>query len=68
MPMRIRFEHQTLSSGQHAVTSPDVKGFCIVAATPEGAIGQAVEMLILIWRRRAGVVQERIAAVEFEAA
>ena len=68
MPMRIRFEHQTLSPGQHAVTSPDVKGFCIVAATPKEAIDQAVEMLILIRRRRPGVVQERIADIEFEAA
>lgn len=68
MPDRIRFEHQTLATGQHAVTSPDIKGFCIVAATPEQAVDQAMEMLMVMRRRNGGDARRRIAAVEFEAA
>ena len=68
MPDRIRFEHQTLASGQHAVTSPDIRGFCIVAATPEQAVDQAMEMLMVMRRRDGDDPHGRIAAVEFEAA
>ncbi len=68
MSSRIRFEHQTLTSGQHAVTSPDITGFCVVAATPEDAVEQAKEMLMLMRRRDIGTSRERIAAIAFEAA
>lgn len=68
MPSRVRFEHQTLTSGQHAVTSPDITGFCVVAATSEDAVEQAMGMLMLMRRHDVGTAGERIAAIEFEAA
>ena len=36
MSSRVRFTHEVLTSGQHAILSPDIKGFCVV-----GAIGES---------------------------
>lgn len=55
-----RFEHRILSSGEHCVTSPDVKGLCAVAGTEaEARLGAAVllaefERLGLSIRPRSG--------------
>ena len=35
MTQRVRFEHKVLTSGQHAILSPDVLGFCVVGAPGE---------------------------------
>ncbi len=40
-----RLEHSVLPSGQHAITSPDVKGFCIVRDTESDARRAAVDMV-----------------------
>ena len=66
MTNRIRFTHKELSSGQHAITSPDIKGFCIVAATSQEALQQAIAMLSVIRKRETGSAEEIVSAVEFE--
>ena len=68
MTNRIRFLHKELDSGQHSITSPDLKGFCIVAATETEAVKQAIDMLEVIRSRRGNANHERVVAVEFEAA
>ncbi len=68
MTNRIRFKYEELASGQCAITSPDLKGFCVVAATPQDALDEALEMLAVIRGRQAGAAPERITAVEYEAA
>jgi hypothetical protein len=51
--MRIRLEHKTLADGRfHVVTSPDLKGFHVSAATREEAEREAFAMLALIRRER----------------
>ncbi len=71
MPNRITFEHKVLTSGQHAITSPDIKGFCVVGA-PDDTLSnverQAIEAVSLLRNRSAGAVRERVVAIEYEAA
>lgn len=40
-----RFEHRTLSSGEHCVISPDVKGLCAVGETEAEAHDGAAALL-----------------------
>ena len=40
-----RYEHRILSSGEHCVTSPDVRGLCAIAATEAEARRGAVALL-----------------------
>ncbi len=54
MPDRITFEHKVLTSGQHAITSPDIKGFCVVGApgdTVSDVEQQAFDVLRLLQKR-----------------
>lgn len=40
-----RFEHRVLSSGEHCVTSPDIRGLCAVAPTEAESRQGAVALL-----------------------
>ena len=54
MTQRVRFTHQELSSGQHAILSPDIKGFCVIGAPGESrwdVEAQAFECLTLLQKR-----------------
>ena len=69
MPSKVRFTLTQLASGQHAITSPDIKGFCIVGAPGESAFEverQAVDALMLLRQHEAGP-SRGIAAIEFAA-
>ena len=62
-----RFEHRILSSGEHCVTSPDVKGLCAVAATEAEARRGAVALLAEF--QRLGLpIRPRSASPKHEAA
>ena len=70
MRNRITFEHSTLSTGQHVISSPDVNGFRVIGA-PGASLAvvqrQALEVLQLM-RSRKGAGHDRLSAVEYEAA
>ncbi len=69
MPRKVRFEHKVLSeTGQHVITSPDIKGFCIVAETYLQAERDAFDMLALLHSQGLGAAPGRLASIEFEAA
>ncbi len=45
MPDEPRLIHRVLSSGEHSITSPDVKGLCAVADTEADARVEAYALL-----------------------
>ena len=42
-----RFQHRILSSGEHCVTSPDIKGLCAVAGNEADARREAIALAAL---------------------
>lgn len=64
MPSSVRFDHDMLiETGQHVITSPDIKGFCIVGAiggSAEHVEREALDMLALIVRM--GLPFEKVSA------
>lgn len=70
MTQRVRFTHRELSSGQHAILSPDIKGFCVVGAPGDSRWDverQALECLTLL-QQRDDTIPRGLPAVEAEAA
>lgn len=58
MAQRVRFTHKLLSSGQHAILSPDLKGFCVVGTPGEtrwDVEKQALDVLIVLQERDGGI-------------
>ena len=70
MPNRVTFEHKLLTgSGQHVITSPEIRGFCIVGAPGDSRSDverQAIEMLALI-QSQGLAPRGNLAAIEYEA-
>ena len=62
-----RFVHHILSSGEHCISSPDVKGFSAVAWT-ELEAWQNADALLAEFRRLGIPLQPRITALKHEAA
>lgn len=66
MTTRVTFEHKSLlGSGQHAITSPEIKGFCIVADSREDAERRAIDMLALI-QSQGLTPYGKLTAIEYE--
>ena len=67
MPTRVRLDHDVMTdTGLHVITSPDIKGFCIVAETSEKAERDASDMLALIRAKEFGPFSREHLAVERE--
>lgn len=62
-----RFDHRILASGEHCVTSPDVKGLCAIAGTEVDARHEAGELLAL-FKRRGIPIRPRTGRMKHEAA
>lgn len=62
-----RFEHRILSSGEHCVTSPDVKGLCAVAGT-EAEARRGAAALLAQFQRLGLPVRPRSGSPKHEAA
>ncbi len=69
MPDSIRLVHNMMSdTGLHVITSPDIKGFCIVGETHEEAETEARHALDAIRRNELGPFTKRAIEIEAKAA